>query len=338
MATLEDVKTWRGMEAVDSNGDKIGKVEDIYLDRQSGEPEWVAIKGGLFGTKTSFAPIRAASASGDAVRLPFSKDEVKDAPKVEADGELSPEEEQQLYAHYGRSDYGDWNESSEDRTEGFMGRDERFGRDEGDRAGTTGTGTDRQAVGEDVSGPETDDAMTRSEEELRVGTERRETGRARLRKYVVTENVQQTVPVQREEVRVEREPITDANRDAAMSGGELTEEEHEVTLHAETRGREAHGPAGVGAPRQGHGHGRAHRGPRRFARSGSTPTAKRTAASRTSASRAHLSGMARRVRSRGRCLEITIITPSSGRTRPTSSTSPGSEASTYACSTTFVMP
>ena len=75
--------------------------------------------------------------------------------------------------------------------------------------------------------------MTRSEEELRVGKEQRETGRARLRKYIVTENVQQTVPVQREELRVEREPITDANRDAAMSGGDLTEEEHEVTLHAE---------------------------------------------------------------------------------------------------------
>src|SRR3954452_9915830 len=141
MATLEDVKTWRGMEAVDSDGDKIGKVEDIYLDRQSGEPEWVAIKGGLFGSKTSFAPIRDASVSGDAVRLPFDKEQVKDAPKVEADGELSPEEEQQLYAHYGRSDYGDWNESSEDRTEGVLGRDDRFDRDrDRDASGTTGTG------------------------------------------------------------------------------------------------------------------------------------------------------------------------------------------------------
>ena len=75
--------------------------------------------------------------------------------------------------------------------------------------------------------------MTRSEEELRRRHERRETGRARLRKYVVTENVEQTVPVQREEVRVEREPITDANRDAALDGPEITEEEHEVTLHTE---------------------------------------------------------------------------------------------------------
>ena len=81
--------------------------------------------------------------------------------------------------------------------------------------------------------PNTDDAMTRSEERLHVGTEQVETGQARLRKYIVSETVTQTVPVSHEEVVVEREPITDANRDAAMSGGELTEEEHEVTLHAE---------------------------------------------------------------------------------------------------------
>jgi uncharacterized protein (TIGR02271 family) len=75
--------------------------------------------------------------------------------------------------------------------------------------------------------------MTRSEEELAVGTTRRETGRARLRKHVVTEQVQTTVPVQREEVRVEREPITDANVGDALDGPEISEEEHEVTLHAE---------------------------------------------------------------------------------------------------------
>lgn len=92
---------------------------------------------------------------------------------------------------------------------------------------------DAGTVGRDVSGPTTDDAMTRSEEELRVGTESRERGRVRLRKYVVTEQVTKTVPVSREEVRVEREPITDANRDDARSGPEISEEEHEVVLHEE---------------------------------------------------------------------------------------------------------
>ena len=84
-----------------------------------------------------------------------------------------------------------------------------------------------------MPGPTTDDAMTRSEEELEVGTQTRERGRVRLRKYVTTEQEQVTVPVQREEVRVEREPVTDANLDAAMSGPDLTEAEHEVVLREE---------------------------------------------------------------------------------------------------------
>ena len=89
------------------------------------------------------------------------------------------------------------------------------------------------ATGHDTSGPTTDEAMTRSEEELKVGTAERESGRARLRKYVVTEQVTQTVPVKREEVRLEREPITDGNVDQALDGPEISEEEHEVVLHEE---------------------------------------------------------------------------------------------------------
>ena len=88
-------------------------------------------------------------------------------------------------------------------------------------------------MGHDTSGPTTDDAMTRSEERLNVGTRSQEAGRARLRKYVVTENVTQTIPVSREEVRLEREPITDENLGAARSGPEISEEEHEVILHEE---------------------------------------------------------------------------------------------------------
>ena len=88
-------------------------------------------------------------------------------------------------------------------------------------------------VGHDTSGPTTDNAMTLSEERLSVGTRSEEVGRARLRKYVVTENVTETVPVTREEVRIEREPITDANIGNAMDGPAISEEEHEVTLHAE---------------------------------------------------------------------------------------------------------
>jgi uncharacterized protein (TIGR02271 family) len=203
MPTVEEATQLRGLTAVDRDGDKIGKIEDVYLDQDTGRPEWLAVSGGLFSSGVSFVPLAEAAREGDQVRVPYEKSHVKDAPRAEADGALSQEEEERLYRHYG-VDYGEG---------------ERF--------------ESRPPVGDDVSGPETDNAMTRSEEELRVGTARRETGRARLRKYVVTEEVTRTVPVQREEVRVEREPITDANRDAALSGGDITEEEHEVTLHAE---------------------------------------------------------------------------------------------------------
>jgi uncharacterized protein (TIGR02271 family) len=231
MKTLQDVQTWRGLKAVDANGDKVGTIDEIYLDRQSGEPEWVTVNTGLFGMKTSFVPISDARSADDEVRLSYTKDQIKDAPSIDADGALSTDEEQQLYSHYGRQDYDEW-DGRNDRTEGLGLADDadREGRFDRDREGGDARGT----VGHDTSGPTTDDAMTRSEEELRVGTERREAGRARLRKYVVTEEVTKTVPVQREEVRVEREPITDANADQALDGPAISEEEHEVVLHEET--------------------------------------------------------------------------------------------------------
>ena len=210
MPNLDELQSWHRRDLIDRDGDKIGSIGDVYLDEQTGQPEWLTVKTGLFGTRESFVPIAEARAEGDTVRVPYTKSHVKDAPNVDSDGALSHDEESQLYRHYDRGVTGAGAET----------------RDRGKRR-------DRGAAGRDVSGPETDDAMTRSEEEVRVGTTRREAGRARLRKYVVTENVTKTVPVQREEVRVEREPITDANRDAALSRGEITEEEHEVTLHAE---------------------------------------------------------------------------------------------------------
>jgi len=211
MADVTDAYEWRGRTVVNNDGDKIGSLEEVYLDTDSGRPEWATVKTGMLGTKQSFVPLQGASPSGDEVVVGYSKDQVKDAPSVDADGELSTEDEQQLYRHYGL-DY------SESRSGSGLAEGED--RDVG-----------RGAVGRDVSGPTTDDAMTRSEEELKVGTSRRERGRARLRKYVVTEEVTKTVPVQREEVRVEREPITDANVDAATSGPDISEEEHEVVLH-----------------------------------------------------------------------------------------------------------
>jgi uncharacterized protein (TIGR02271 family) len=213
MPDIDTVRSWQGATMVDRDGDKVGTVESIYVDDQTGEPEWALVNTGLFGTKSSFVPLAQASGSGDQVQVPYDKQLVKDAPRIDPDQHLAEAEEQELWRHYGL-DY-----DSEYTTD-------RDGDGVDDHVQDT-------AVGRDTSGPTTDQAMTRSEEELRVGTQTREAGRARLRKHVTTETRQVTVPVQREEVRVEREPITDANRDAAVSGPEISEEEHEVTLREE---------------------------------------------------------------------------------------------------------
>jgi uncharacterized protein (TIGR02271 family) len=211
--SIDTIQSWQGRTMVDPAGDKLGTIDAIYLDDETGQPEWATVTSGLFTAKTAFVPLAHAQATGDSVQVPYDKDQVKGAPTMQADGNLSQNDEAALYRHYGL-------QYSEHRS------------DSGLPAGTAEDTRD-DTVGRDVSGPTTDDAMTRSEEELRVGTQTRERGRARLRKYVTTEQQQVTVPVQREEVRVEREPITDANLDAATSGPAISEEEHEVTLREE---------------------------------------------------------------------------------------------------------
>ena len=88
MQTLEDVQTWRGKHMVDPDGDKIGTIEDIFLDRQTGEPAWAAVKTGLFGRKHTLVPIRDAVTQDDEIRVSFDKEQVKDAPNIDPDGEL----------------------------------------------------------------------------------------------------------------------------------------------------------------------------------------------------------------------------------------------------------
>jgi uncharacterized protein (TIGR02271 family) len=212
--SIDTVQSWQGRTMVDPAGDKLGTIDAIYLDDETGQPEWATVTRGLFSAKAVFVPLAQAQDLGDSVQVPYDKQQVTDAPTMQADGSLSQDDEAQLYRHYGL-DYSEHRSVS------------------GLPAGTVDDTRD-DTVGRDTSGPTTDDAMTRSEEELQVGTQTRERGRARLRKYVTTETQQVTVPVQREEVRVEREPITDANLDAATSGPDISEEEHEVTLHGET--------------------------------------------------------------------------------------------------------
>jgi uncharacterized protein (TIGR02271 family) len=205
---------WIGRNAYDPTGEKIGKVSDIYYDEVTQRPEWVAISTGLFGMKKTLVPIHGSRPFGDGdMQLDFGKDVVKDAPRIDPGGQLTAEEERELWTYYGyeydstkTKDYGYGTAYTQDRAD----RDYTW---ENDR--------------------EADEAMTRSEEELRVAKQREATGTVRLRKYVITEQQQMTVPVQREEVRVEREPITEANVDEATRGPDISEAEHEVTTYEE---------------------------------------------------------------------------------------------------------
>ena len=210
--TMTDLSGWRGHDVVDPSGDKIGEIADIYLDEQTDQPEWLAVRTGFFGRRVSFVPLAEAQPSGEYVAVPYTKDQVKDAPHADPDeGLLSEAEEARLYEYYGLP-YSDIRSDT--------------GLPEGGGTSAGYETTAREAAG-------TDDAMTRSEEELRVGTRQHEAGRARLRKWVETEHVSTTVPVAREEVRIEREPITDTNIDRALQGQEISEGVHEVTLMEE---------------------------------------------------------------------------------------------------------
>jgi uncharacterized protein (TIGR02271 family) len=222
MTSPSDVEQYIGRTAVDLEGSKIGKIGQVYLDDQTGDPLWVTVATGLFGSRQSFAPISGSRFDGENVRLAVSKDTIRDAPNVDDDEHISSSEQDALYEYYGYAGDQAGQAGLADRERAGYTRD---------AAETTTAETASDTAGR--RSPGTDDAMTRSEERLNVGKETVEAGRARLRKYVVTENVTRTVPVSHEEVRVEREPITDANRDTALSGEPISEEEHEVTLQAE---------------------------------------------------------------------------------------------------------
>ena len=193
-----------GRNAVDADGNKVGKVGQIYVDDETGEPQWITVRTGMFGgSRENFAPLAGCRMDGDELVLAVSKDVVKGAPDLDTGGHLAENDNDALFEYYAA-----FLGTGRARGTGFAGA--------GDDAGWNGG-----------------EAIIRSEERLHIGTERVVAGRARLRKYVVTETVTQTVGLRHEEVRIEREPITDANRDAALHRGNLTEQEYEVILHSE---------------------------------------------------------------------------------------------------------
>jgi stress response protein YsnF len=229
MLSEREVSAAVGGTAYGANGDKLGTVEHFFVDDRTGSPTWVSVTTGLFGTRHSIVPaVDAAFDENDgSLRLPVTSEAVKSAPQLAGD-HLDPAEEAELRRHYGLEgdavqDTGSGPAAGEP---GWLPpvpppaeRHDLHDRDDQDaRAGLDDTAMAAPtqemsivppppAVDEEQHTTRTDGGMTRSEEKLRVGTERVATTRARLVKYVVTEEVQITVPIRREEIRIEEVPL-----------------------------------------------------------------------------------------------------------------------------------
>jgi stress response protein YsnF len=200
MLDEREVSAAIGSTAYDASGAKIGTVEHFYVDDLTGAPTWVAVTTGMFGTRQSIVPALDATFTDDGgLRLPVAVDAVKSAPHLTGD-HLTPDDEAELRRHYG---------SGTD-----AGREAPATPPVPSPATTAVPGPALAAAptvqipAESPRPPAADDtAMTRSEERLVAGAERVATTRARLVKYVVTEEVQITVPIRREEIRIEHVPI-----------------------------------------------------------------------------------------------------------------------------------
>ncbi|MFC1433647.1 PRC and DUF2382 domain-containing protein [Streptacidiphilus sp. N1-3] len=240
MGTAIDPTQVIGHKVLDAQGHKIGQAEEVYLDDSTGRPQWVTVKGGLFGGKGHFAPLDGASMVEDEVQLACAKSQVDSAPDLETGRHLSVEEERALYQHYGLG---------RPETPTAVNGMNQFGQADTDRdlnAGMTGMTTSttgamaaagaRTEAGSDLKADGirgTENELTRYEERLHVGTERVEAGHAHLHKYVTTEQVQQTVPLTHQEVRIEREAIPESERRSAMGHAEIAEADADVLLFQE---------------------------------------------------------------------------------------------------------
>jgi len=208
-----------GSTAYDGSGDKIGTVEHFFVDDRTGAPTWVAVATGLFGTRTSVVPADDATFADGALRLPVTVEAVKSAPHVGGD-HLDPAEEAELREHYGVTSSGGRHAADATQEIGAVpppvppadvstsDTEVIPPRATATTGTTTGTTTPVTTTPTPAAQPSADDGgMVRSEERLRVGTERVAATRMRLVKYVVTEDVQITVPIRREEIRIEEVPL-----------------------------------------------------------------------------------------------------------------------------------
>jgi uncharacterized protein (TIGR02271 family) len=250
MTDIQNIENLRGATLFGNDGEKIGKIGEIYLDDQTNQPTFATVNTGLFGLKESFVPLDQVQHTADGVTVPFSKDFVKDAPNIADDGDLTPEEEQRIYDYYAghrttaaagaaddthtREGYGaaDADRSTaDDSAAGAANTHPREGYGAVD-AGADTTAADRAGA---VDG---DADVVAHEERLVAGdtVEQRETGRVRLRKHVVTDTQTVEVPVRREELHIEREAIDPNSPEARAAADRAFQgdgEEVVVTTHEE---------------------------------------------------------------------------------------------------------
>ncbi len=212
MLSEREVSAAVGSTAYGTDGGKLGTVEAFFVDDRTGAPSWVAVSTGLFGTRHSIVPAVDATFADGTLRVPVTAEAVKSAPSM-AGEHLAPADEEALRQHYGLTGGGGVGVSDADRTRPAVPVPDGVP----DRTADDRTTDERTR--DEVRPTDSDGSMMRTEEQLRVGTERVATTRARLVKYVVTEDVQITVPIRREEIRVEEGPLDEP------TGGDLRAEE-----------------------------------------------------------------------------------------------------------------
>jgi hypothetical protein len=229
---IESARGWLGRTMVDRDSNRVGQIVDIYLDNETEQPEWAVVRTGLFGMRSTFVPLAEATEVNDEVQVPHHRMEVKEAPNIEPGGQLSEAEEVELYRHYGL-DYDTV------RVANGAPADQARAAPAGDPTTTpTETGSasvdpepgissgeasqGRRDAGEEVNRPFVYETPGRPEGN--AGTRRRQPGQVRLRRYLVTEVVTETESGQRHEVRVQREPVSDAEVDAATAAPERPSE------------------------------------------------------------------------------------------------------------------
>ena len=226
----------QGGAALSSDGHRIGKLTRVYLDDDTGQPSWAEVESGLTGRKEHFVPLTSGEVEGDDIRVPFTRDEVQSAPDVHAhEGHLSVADDAALHRYYEGKGSAGGHRSGTDQGVGLAPR--RAADDGGSRVERTDLSDGSATVtGTDAGvGTSTDDTPTvvRSEERVRVGTQRVPVTRVRLRRIVVTENVTQTIPVSHEEFRLEEVPIEAADGPEVVAQDDTLRGDYEVVLRAE---------------------------------------------------------------------------------------------------------